>query len=205
MTDIERRLAEELPAAAFDREAFAVALAARAADAGMVDVAYASVDSPLGRLTVFVSPRGLLRVQYQDEPLDATLQEVADRISPRVLEAPRRTDEVRHELDDYFEGRRRDFSVPVDWRLVRGFATAVLRATAAVPFGALSTYRDVAAAAGSPNAYRAAGNALGSNPVPIVVPCHRIVHADGSLGGYTGGLARKEYLLELEGSLLARR
>ena len=96
---------------------------------------------------------------------------------------------------------RHDFAVPIDWRLVRGFAGDVLRATARIPFGAVSSYRQVAAEAGSPNAYRAAGNALGSNPIPIVVPCHRVLHAGGSLGGYTGGLDRKRYLLRLEGVL----
>ena len=118
-----------------------------------------------------------------------------------ILAAPERTDEVRRQLDEYFAGARRGFDLPVDWRLVRGFAGAVLRATATIPFGGVSTYRDVAAEAGSPNAYRAAGNALGSNPVPIVVPCHRVVHAGGGLGGYTGGLERKQFLLRLEGVL----
>jgi methylated-DNA-[protein]-cysteine S-methyltransferase len=108
---------------------------------------------------------------------------------------------VRRQLDEYFAGARRGFDVPIDWQLVRGFAGQVLRATARIPFGSLSTYRGVAAEAGSPNAYRAAGNALGSNPIPIVVPCHRVVHADGGLGGYTGGLERKRFLLTLEGVL----
>jgi methylated-DNA-[protein]-cysteine S-methyltransferase len=118
-----------------------------------------------------------------------------------VIEAPERTDEVRRELDEYFAGRRRTFAVPIDWALVRGFAGAVLEATSRIPFGSVSSYREVAAEAGSPNAYRAAGNALGSNPVPIVVPCHRVLHAGGGLGGYTGGLDRKRFLLRLEGVL----
>jgi methylated-DNA-[protein]-cysteine S-methyltransferase len=145
--------------------------------------------------------RGLVRLSYPDEGVDAQLEELAERISPRILEAPERTDRVRRELDDYFAGRRQRFDVPVDWRLVRGFAGNVLRATARIPFGQVSTYRDVAATAGSPNAYRAAGNALGSNPIPIVVPCHRVLHAGGGLGGYTGGLDRKRFLLQLEGVL----
>jgi methylated-DNA-[protein]-cysteine S-methyltransferase len=204
MNDLERRLAAAAPLSP-DLDELRARVRRRAERDGLLDVAYSSVDSPLGPLTVLVTPAGLLRVRYQDEPLEATLQETADRISPRVLEAPERTDEVRRELDEYFEGRRRSFDVPLDWRLVRGFAGDVLRATARVPFGTVTTYRAVAEAAGSPRAYRAAGNALGSNPIPIVVPCHRVLHTGGGLGGYTGGLSRKEFLLALEGSLPERR
>ena len=203
MTDeLERRLRPAQPPA-LDVRRFREALARRASDDGLLDVAYGAHDSPLGRLTVMVTPRGLVRLSYPGEGVDAQLQELADRVSPRILEAPERTDAVRRQLDDYFEGRRTSFDVPIDWRLVRGFAGGVLRATARIPFGAVSTYREVAAEAGSPNAYRAAGNALGSNPVPIVVPCHRVLHAGGGLGGYTGGLERKRYLLRLEGVLQA--
>jgi methylated-DNA-[protein]-cysteine S-methyltransferase len=198
--DLDRRLAPR-PAAPLDVDAFRDALARRADEEGLLDVAYGSYDSPLGSLTVIVTPRGLVRLSYPGEAVERQLGEIADRVSPRILEAPERTDEVRRQLDDYFAGHRRGFDVPVDWRLVRGFAGDVLRATARIPFGAVSSYREVAAAAGSPNAYRAAGNALGSNPVPIVVPCHRVLHAGGGLGGYTGGLERKRYLLTLEGVL----
>lgn len=176
-------------------------LARRAADEGLLDVAYGVHDSPLGPLTVMVTPRGLVRLSYPGEGIDDQLEELAVRISPRILEAPERTDEVRRQLDAYFAGRSHGFDVPIDWRLVRGFAGDVLRATARIPFGSVSSYREIAADAGSPNAYRAAGNALGSNPVPIVVPCHRVLHAGGGLGGYTGGLDRKRYLLRLEGVL----
>ena len=201
MTDeLDRRLVPP-PAIPLDVDAFRDALAQRAEREGLLDVAYAAVDSPLGSLTVAVTPRGLVRLAYPGEPIGTQLEELADRISPRILEAPERTDQVRRQLDDYFAGRRRAFEVPIDWRLVRGFAGDVLRATARIPFGAVSSYREVAAAAGSPKAYRAAGNALGSNPVPIVVPCHRVLHAGGGLGGYTGGLERKRYLLTLEGVL----
>ena len=116
-----------------------------------------------------------------------------------MLEAPARLDGVRRELDEYFGGRRTEFDVPIDWALTRGFTTEVLRATAAVGFGHTTTYTEVAAAAGSPRAVRAAGNSLGSNPMPIVVPCHRVLRRGGELGGYTGGLERKEFLLRLEG------
>jgi methylated-DNA-[protein]-cysteine S-methyltransferase len=198
--DLDRRLALP-PTVPLDLGPFRTALAQRAEEEGLLDVAYAPYDSPLGRLTVIVTPRGLVRLSYPGEPVESQLDELADRISPRILEAPRRIDDVRRQLDAYFAGHRRSFEVPIDWRLVRGFAGRVLRATARIPFGETSSYREVAAAAGSPNAYRAAGNALGSNPVPIVVPCHRVLHAGGGLGGYTGGLDRKRYLLTLEGAL----
>ena len=176
-------------------------LARRAADEGVLDVAYGFADSPLGPLAVIVTDRGLVRLSYAHEAVDEQLDEIATRVSPRILASPERTDEVRRQLDEYFSGGRRGFDVPIDWRLVRGFAADVLRATARIPFGSVSSYREVASEAGSPNAYRAAGNALGSNPIPIVVPCHRVLHAGGGLGGYTGGLERKRFLLHLEGVL----
>jgi methylated-DNA-[protein]-cysteine S-methyltransferase len=123
-------------------------------------------------------------------------------VSPRVLEAPARLDGVRRQLDDYFEGRRREFDLPIDWALTAGFTRKVLQATARIPFGAVSSYREVATEAGSPRAVRAAGNALGHNPIPIVVPCHRVLRTGGNLGGYTGGLEKKETLLRLEGVLM---
>jgi methylated-DNA-[protein]-cysteine S-methyltransferase len=127
------------------------------------------------------------------------LEELAQRVSPRVLEAPAALDEVRRELDEYFAGKRTSFDVPVDWKLHDGFSRRVLRATARIPYGELLTYAQVAAKAGSPRGSRAAGNALGSNRMPIVVPCHRVVRTGGMLGGYTGGIERKQYLLGLEG------
>lgn len=199
--DLERRLRDASAPGAFDAGRLRSALARRAADEGLLEVAYGTYESPLGSLTVMVTPRGLVRLSYPGEGIEDQLQEVADRVSPRILEAPEKTDDVRRQLDAYFAGRRHAFDVPIDWRLVRGFAGDVLRATARIPFGGVSSYREIAAAAGSPNAYRAAGNALGSNPVPIVVPCHRVLHAGGGLGGYTGGLERKRYLLQLEGVL----
>jgi methylated-DNA-[protein]-cysteine S-methyltransferase len=200
--ELERRL-RDTPAASvpFDPATLRSALARRAADEGLLDIGYGTYDSPLGGLTVLVTPRGLVRLSYPGERIEDQLQELADRVSPRILEAPERTDDVRRQLDAYFAGQRSGFDVPIDWRLVRGFAGDVLRATARIPFGSVSSYREVATAAGSPNAYRAAGNALGSNPIPIVVPCHRVLHAGGGLGGYTGGIDRKRYLLRLEGVL----
>jgi methylated-DNA-[protein]-cysteine S-methyltransferase len=201
--DLERRLADPaLPP--LDVGALRALLAARAAEAGLLDVAYGILDSPLGPLTVMVTPRGLVRLSYGDEAIETQLEELAERVSPRILEAPERTDAVRRQLDEYFGGHRHRFEVPIDWSLVRGFAGEVLRATARIPFGRVSSYRDIATDAGSPNAYRAAGNALGSNPIPIVLPCHRVLHSGGGLGGYTGGLDRKRFLLDLEGALPMR-
>jgi methylated-DNA-[protein]-cysteine S-methyltransferase len=198
--ELERRLSQA-PSASLDLEGLRADLARRADDEGVLDVAYGTADSPLGPLTVIMTRRGLVRLSYAHDAVDRQLDEIATRISPRILASPERTDTVRRQLDEYFSGHRRGFEVPIDWRLVRGFAGDVLRATARIPFGSVSSYREVAGEAGSPNAYRAAGNALGSNPIPIVVPCHRVLHAGGSLGGYTGGLERKRFLLQLEGVL----
>ena len=198
--DLERRLSSRA-APELDLEQLRAIVARRAADDGLLDVAYGTYDSPLGPLTVFVTPRGLVRLSYPGESIDDQLDELATLISTRVMAAPDQTDDVRRQLEAYFGGTRRDFELPIDWRLLRGFRADVLRATSRIPFGSVVTYRDVAVAAGSANAYRAAGNALGSNPIPIVVPCHRVVHSGGGLGGYTGGLERKQFLLRLEGVL----
>jgi methylated-DNA-[protein]-cysteine S-methyltransferase len=174
-------------------------LATAAAAAGLLDVAYAELDSPLGRLLLACTPNGLVRLAYVDfEDQNAVLSDLAARVSPRVLAAPAKLDEPRRELDQYFTGARHAFELPIDWQLTRGFARRVLVATAAIPYGDVASYREVAAEAGSPRGFRAAGNALGSNPVPIVVPCHRVVHTGGGLGGYTGGLERKRALLAIE-------
>jgi methylated-DNA-[protein]-cysteine S-methyltransferase len=168
--------------------------------AGLLDVAYATTDSPLGTLLLATTPRGLVRLAYVDyEDEDEVLDELATKVSPRVLRATRRLDDPRRELDQYFAGRREQFDLPLDWQLTRGFGRRVLQATARIPFGSTATYKQVATEAGSARAYRAAGNALGSNPIPIIVPCHRILHSGGGLGGYTGGLDRKRALLTVEG------
>ena len=203
MNDLEQQL-RAAPAAELDRRGLAAALAQRAGKASLLDVAYAEIDSPIGELIVFVTPRGLLRIKYADEPIEGVLADVAARVSPRILRAPARTDEARHELEAYFGLRRRAFNLPIDWSLVHGFAGRILRNTARIPFGDVRSYGQLAVAAGSPRAARAVGNALGSNPIPIVVPCHRVLHADGGLGGYSGGIDRKRYLLALEGSLPAK-
>jgi methylated-DNA-[protein]-cysteine S-methyltransferase len=175
--------------------------AARAVAEGLVDVAYTFTDSPFGRFLLASTPRGLVKLEFRPEPVEEILEELSRRVSPRVLEAPSGFDDVRRELDEYFAGRRRSFDVPLDWRLTRGFSERVLRATARIPYGGVSTYRDVAARAGNPRAMRAAGNALGSNPLPIVVPCHRVVRTGGDVGNYGGGPEMKRALLELEGAL----
>ena len=175
-------------------------LAAAARAEGLEDVAYTIEDSPLGRLLLATSRRGLLRISYIDWfPVDASLEELAERVSPRVLEDPRALDAPRRQLDEYFAGRRRSFEIPLDWALAGGFAREVLGRTAQIPYGEVATYGDVARAIGHPGAARATGNALGSNPMPIVVPCHRVVRAGGALGHYTGGPERKAQLLEIEG------
>ena len=178
---------------------FVELLAAQASEEGLLDVAYATVDSPIGEVVVAATDRGLVRVALPGETLDDVLDHLATGVSPRVLAYPKRLDEARRELDEYFEGRRRDFDLPLDWRLSHpGFYRRVLRATAKVPFGEVITYTDAAKRAGSPRAFRAAGSALGLNPIPIVVPCHRVIRSGGDLGNYGGGPELKRYLLEHE-------
>jgi methylated-DNA-[protein]-cysteine S-methyltransferase len=196
--EMERALRAALRAAPAPAEPPAIIDAAAAA--GLLDVAYARLDSPLGTLVLASTPQGLARLAYVDEGQeDAVLQDIATRLSPRMLAAPARLDEPRRELDEYFAGRRQAFDLTLDLRLLGDFTRRVLAATAAIPYGAVATYREVATAAGSPRGFRAAGNALGSNPLPIVLPCHRVLHSGGGLGGYTGGLERKRALLAIEG------
>jgi methylated-DNA-[protein]-cysteine S-methyltransferase len=171
----------------------------RARTEDLADVVYAEVPSPFGPLLVATTRRGLVRVAYPDEPIDAVLDRLSARVSPRIVEG--RLDRERRELEEYFESKRSGFDIPVDLTLAVGFGRKVLRATARIPYGKVSTYREIAGRAGSPRGSRAAGNALGANPIPIVVPCHRVVATGGGLGGYTGGIDRKEYLLRLEGHL----
>jgi methylated-DNA-[protein]-cysteine S-methyltransferase len=182
----------------------AATAAARFAATAPADVHYALVDSPVGTLVAAATPRGLVTLSYSDQfgGTDGVLDWVAARLSPRMLEAPGRLDDVRRELDEYFDGRRRDFDLPIDWALASPWGRRILKATAAIPFGQVSTYGAVAAKAGNPKASRAAGRALNTNPIPIVVPCHRVIGASGKLIGYAGGLDRKVTLLEIEGVAL---
>jgi methylated-DNA-[protein]-cysteine S-methyltransferase len=200
-TDIEHALrtgpndAHEQAAAAAGR------LTERIAADGLADVSYAPVDSPFGTLHAATTRRGLVRLAFPEESVDAFLERLARRLSPRIVASPGSLDPVRRELDEYFAGRRRDFDLELDWSLITPFARRVLRMTAAIPYGGHLSYGEVAAEAGSPRGARAAGNALGANPIPIVIPCHRVLHSGGGIGGYGGGLDRKRYLLELEGTL----
>lgn len=199
--DLTRALGASDEAAA---ERAARLFAARAEREGLIDVAYATVDSPLGPLLALATERGLLMLSYTDETVDAKLARVAARVSPRILEAPGRLDAARRELDEYFSGTRRRFGIPIDWSLISGYARAVLEATSAIPYGGAMSYGEVSAAAGSPRGARATGNALGSNPIPIVIPCHRVLGSGGAIGGYTGGLDRKRFLLALEAERAGR-
>ncbi len=185
-----------------DDQAMLAALRSRLAETadanGVLDVAYRTLDSPVGSLLLAATEAGVVRVAFAVQDHDAALQQLADRISPRVLFAPRRLDPVAHELTEYFDGKRRAFDVPVDLRLVTGFRSDVLRHLPEIGYGATQSYTEVAVAAGSPRAVRAVGSACAANPVPVIVPCHRVLRSDGSLGGYAGGLAAKQLLLDLE-------
>ena len=174
------------------------AIAGPAAREGLLDVAYATADSPVGPLLLAATEVGVVRVSFAREGFEAVLASLAARVSPRMLEAPERLDGARRQLDEYFAGRRRRFDLPLDWRLSSGFRARVLRAISAIPYGGTGTYRSVAIAAGSPGAVRAAGSACASNPIPLIVPCHRVVRSDGTMGRYGGGEEAKRLLLEHE-------
>jgi methylated-DNA-[protein]-cysteine S-methyltransferase len=173
--------------------------ATRAADEGLLDVAYATADSPFGQLLLAQTPKGLVRLGLPSQDCGELLTDLAQRVSPRVVEAPARLDEVRRELDLYFEGKLQSFELPLDWQLSHGFRLKVLRAISRIPYGETRNYTEMATRAGNERAVRAAGSACGSNPIPLVVPCHRVLRTSGALGGYAGGLPMKEALLELEG------
>ena len=174
-------------------------LVRRAAEEGLLDVAYATADSPFGQLLLAQTPKGLVRVGLPNQEADELLADLAARISPRVLEAPARLDEARRELELYFEGKLDRFDLPLDWRLSHGFRLRVLRAINRIPYGQTRSYTEMATRAGNERAVRATGSACGSNPIPLVVPCHRVLRSGGALGGYGGGLPMKQALLEMEG------
>jgi len=173
-------------------------LTAAAQRDGVLDLAYRTVDSPVGPLLLAATDQGLVRVAYAAEDHDAVLQQLADKVSPRILRAPARLDAVARELDEYFARARRVFDVPLDWRLAAGFRAAVLHHLPEIGYGQTASYAAVAALAGSPKAVRAVGTACAKNPLPVVVPCHRVVRSDGAMGGYLGGPAAKRLLLDLE-------
>ena len=173
-------------------------LAARAERAGLVDVAWRTCESPFGPLLLAATRRGLVRVAFEREGHDAVRAALAAELGPRVLRAPRRLDAAARQLDEYFAGRRRRFELPLDLRLAHGFRRRVLAQLRRIPFGATASYASVARAAGSPAAVRAVGSACARNPLPLVVPCHRVVRSDGTIGEYLGGSAAKQALLALE-------
>ena len=173
-------------------------LAERAARDGLLDVAYRTLDTPVGSLLLAATEAGLVKVAYPSQGHDAVLTALATSISPRVLAAPRRLDAVARELDEYFAGRRRQFDVALDLRLAAGFRRAVLDQLRVIGYGRTESYATVAAAAGSPRAVRAVGTACATNPLPVVVPCHRVGRSDGKAGEYVGGAEVKRQLLTLE-------
>jgi methylated-DNA-[protein]-cysteine S-methyltransferase len=181
-------------------------LLARAEGDGLIDVAYASVDSPYGKLLLARTDRGVVKLALPSHRGDVVsddevLEELAAKVSPRVLEAPARLDEARRQLDAYFEGRLHRFEVPVDWRLSRGFTNRALHAVARIPYGKTRSYAEIAKAAGNERAFRAAGTACGHNPVPLIVPCHRVIQSGGGIGNYGGGPEMKRSLLAQEGAI----
>lgn len=173
-------------------------LVQKASDAGLVDVAYRTIDTPVGPLLLAATGQGLVRVAFENEGFDTVLSTLATKVSPRVLEAPRRLDTVARELDEYFAGTRHRFDVPLDYAMSSGFRQTVQRYLPHIGYGRTQSYKEVADLVGNPKAVRAVGTACATNPLPVVVPCHRVLRTDGSLGGYIGGLDAKTTLLTLE-------
>lgn len=173
---------------------------ALAADAeGTLDIAYTTVDSPVGPLLLAATPRGIARVAYEAEDHDRVLETIAARLSPRVLRAPKRLDAAARELEEYFARRRQVFDLPLDLSLSKGFRQLVQRRLPEIRYGQTLSYRQVAELVGNPKAVRAVASACATNPLPVIVPCHRVVKSDGTAGGYVGGAAAKTTLLTLEG------
>ncbi len=197
--EIVAELTSAIPAATDDEaDELRARLARRADQEGLLDIAYRTVDSPIGPLLVAASTVGLVRVAFEREDHDAVLARLAIVISPRILRSSRRTDDVARQLDEYFAGRRRRFDVPVDLQLVRGFRREVISHLREIAYGSTESYATVAKAAGHPTAVRAVGSACSHNPVPVVVPCHRVVRSDGTIGQYLGGTEVKAALLAME-------
>jgi methylated-DNA-[protein]-cysteine S-methyltransferase len=198
MDELTDDLKRAFPADPGDLRLLRERLAAAAQADGILDVAYRTVDSPVGRLLLAATDAGLVRVAYPNEDQDAVLQALADRVSPRILSAPTRLEGAVRELDEYFGGRRRSFDLPLDLRLATGFRRTVLSHLPDVGYGRTASYAAVAALAGNPKAFRAAASACATNPLPIVVPCHRVIYSDGRIGNYRGGPDAKRTLLTLE-------
>jgi methylated-DNA-[protein]-cysteine S-methyltransferase len=198
--DLKRALGPVVERPAGD--GFEAELAERAIKEGVLDLAYATFDSPVGTGVIAATERGVVRVGLPNQEPDEVVEELAAAVSPRILEARSRLDAELRELDEYFAGRRQDFDLPIDWSLARpGFYGKVLHLLADIPYGQVATYGEMAARAGNARASRAAGTACGSNPVPIVVPCHRVVRSGGAIGNYGGGPEMKRFLLKHEGAI----
>ena len=196
--DLTTNLARAFPGRPGDLRRLHARLADAAQQAGILDVAYRTVDSPVGPLLLAATETGLVRVAYASEDHDAVLQALADRISPRVLHVPARLDVAAREFEEYFTRRRRRFDLPLDWRLSAGFRRAVLSRLPEIGYGHTASYATVAKLAGRPKAVRAAATACATNPLPVVVPCHRVIYSDGRIGRYLGGPEAKRTLLTLE-------
>ncbi len=196
--ELAHDLVRAFPAAADELSRLHERLTAVAQRDGILDVAYRTIDSPVGSLLLAATEQGLIRVAYARENHEAVLQSLADQISPRILHAPRRLEAAARELSEYFAGRRRRFDLPLDLRLSAGFRRAVLSHLPEIGYGHTASYAAVAQLAGHPKAVRAVGTACATNPLPVVVPCHRVVRSDGRMGGYLGGPDAKRTLLSLE-------
>lgn len=196
--DLPRHLARAYPDTPDELRRLRERLATAAQAEGILDVAYRTVDSPVGPLLLAATDVGLVRVAYLREDHDTVLQTLAARISPRILHAPARLDATARELEEYFTGTRHAFDVALDWRLSVGFRASVLHRLPDIAYGRTASYATVAALAGNPKAVRAVGTACATNPLPVVIPCHRVVRSDGSMGGYLGGVEAKRTLLTLE-------
>jgi methylated-DNA-[protein]-cysteine S-methyltransferase len=196
--DVVTALTLAFDSAELDSDALRSRLADEAERADLLDVAYRQVDSPFGALLLAATPDGLVRVAFEREDHDTVLGELAESVSPRILSSTRRTDTVARQLDEYFAGRRRTFDVSLDLRLVKGFRRSVIEHLSDIAYGTTESYAQVAQAAGNPAATRAAGSACSHNPIPLVVPCHRVVRSDGTIGQYLGGAEVKQALLAME-------
>lgn len=203
MTNLTTRLERPQPADVEALERLHIRLESDAARDDLLDVTYRTIDTPLGTLLLASTERGLVRVAYEIENHDRVLDTLAAKVSPRILRSPRRLDDTARELDEYFAGARTSFDLPLDFTLSHGFRRSVLDHLPQIGFGHTESYAQVAQAAGSPRAVRAVGTACATNPLPLVVPCHRVVRSNGSYGQYAGGAEAKRMLLHMEASRLA--
>ena len=182
-----------------DMAALHARLAGEAEAKGLLDLAYRTLDTPVGTLLLAATPTGLVRVAYtQTEGVDEVLAQLSGRVSPRILEAPGRLDTTARQMEEYFEGRRHGFDIPLDLRLSSGFRRQVLDYLPYITYGCTASYQTVAAAVDNPRAVRAVGSACATNPLPVVIPCHRVIRSDGVIGAYLGGPEIKRRLLDLE-------